>query len=117
MGLQEVRARPGDLPPALRAPRRWHAYFSPAERPGYSGVALYSRRAPDALTTSLDEARFDAEGRLQIARFGRLVVVNGYFPKGSGTNRDNSRVPFKLDFYRALFERVQALRRGGRAPA
>jgi exodeoxyribonuclease-3 len=113
VGVQEVRARLEDLPPALRAPRRWHAHFSAAERPGYSGVALFSRRPPDAVTTTLGQARFDVEGRVQIARFGRLVVVNGYFPKGSGSHRDNSRVPFKLDFYRALFERAQKLRRGG----
>ena len=113
VGLQEVRALPDQLSPAMRAPRGWHTAFSPAERKGYSGVGLYARRAPDKVETSLGEARFDAEGRVQLARFGRLVVVNGYFPKGSGRDRDNSRVPYKLDFYRALFTRVQRLRRGG----
>jgi len=113
VALQEVRALPEQLPGALAAPRRWHACFAPAERRGYSGVALYSRRKPDAVETSLGEERFDREGRLQIARFGRLVVVNGYFPKGDGPGRDNSRVPYKLDFTRAVFERVQRLRRGG----
>src|SRR5690606_29790322 len=32
----------------------------------------------------------------------------------SGKNRDNSRVPYKLDFYRAVFDRVERLRRRGR---
>ena len=44
-------------------------------------------------------------------RFGKVVVVNAYFPKGSGKDRDNSRVPYKLDFYRAVFDRVERLRR------
>ena len=114
VGVQEVRALADQLPDAVRAPRGWHTHFAPAERRGYSGVGLFARREPDAVETSLGDARFDAEGRLQIARFGRLVVVNGYFPKGSGNERDNSRVPYKLDFYRALFERVERLRRGGR---
>ncbi len=113
VGLQEVRAFEDQLPDAVRAPRGWYTHFSPAERPGYSGVGLYARRKPDAVETSLGEARFDAEGRLQLARFGRLVVANAYFPKGSGRQRDNSRVPYKLDFYAALFERLQRLRRGG----
>lgn len=112
-GVQEVRALPEQLPEAVRAPKGWHVHFQPAERPGYSGVGLYSHRAPDKLETSLGEERFDAEGRLQIARFGRLVVANAYFPKGDGPQRDGSRVPYKLDFYRALFERVERLRRGG----
>ena len=113
VGVQEVRALPEQLPDEIRGPRRWHANFSPAERLGYSGVGLYSRRKPDSIETDLGIERFDVEGRLQIARFGRLVVANAYFPKGSGTKRDNSRVPYKLDFYRALFDRVQRLRRGG----
>jgi exodeoxyribonuclease-3 len=113
VGIQEVRAFPEQLPPGLRAPRRWHVHYQPAQRPGYSGVGLFSRRPPDAVETSLGVPRFDAEGRVQIARFGRLVVVNAYFPKGSGRDRDNSRVPFKLAFSRALFERVERLRRGG----
>jgi exodeoxyribonuclease-3 len=114
VGVQEVRALAEQLPDAVSAPRGWHTCFAAAERAGYSGVGLYSRPEPDAVETSLGDARFDAEGRLQIARFGRLVVVNGYFPKGSGSKRDNSRVPYKLAFYRALFERVERLRRGGR---
>jgi len=114
VGLQEVRARPEQLPPALRDPPRWHTRFHAAERPGYSGVALYTRRPPDAIETSLGVPAFDREGRLQLARFGRLVVANVYFPNGNGKERDNSRVPFKLDFYRALFDTLERLRRSGR---
>ncbi|MCZ6464625.1 MAG: exodeoxyribonuclease III [Proteobacteria bacterium] len=114
VALQEVRALPEDLPSALRAPRRWTVHMNPAERLGYSGVALYSRRKPDAVETSLGAGnrKYDVEGRLQIARFGRLVVINGYFPKGSGKERDNSRVPYKLGFYRAVRQRAERLRRG-----
>jgi exodeoxyribonuclease-3 len=113
VGVQEVRAPPEAIPPALRSPRGWNTHFVAAERAGYSGVGLFARQAPDRVETSLGEKRFDAEGRLQIARFGRLVVANVYFPKGSGKDRDNSRVPYKLDFYAALEERLGRLRRGG----
>lgn len=113
VGVQEVRARPEQIPTQISAPRRWHVAFSPAEQKGYSGVALFARRAPDRIDTQLGEERFDREGRVQIARFGRLVVANVYFPNGKGEQRDNSRVPFKLDFYAALFDRLQRIRRGG----
>ena len=43
----------------------------------------------------------------------RLVVASVYFPKGSGKDRDNSRVPYKLAFYGAVFDRVERLRRRG----
>ena len=114
VALQEVRALPEQLPAHLREPAGWHTHFAPAVRKGYSGVALYTRQAPDRVETSLGEARFDDEGRLQIAHFGRLVIANGYFPNGNGTERDNSRIPYKLDFYRALHDELDRLRRGGR---
>ena len=55
------------------------------------------------MRTSIGEEQFDCEGRVQIGEWGSLVVANVYFPNGSGKNRDNSRIPFKLDFYRRLF--------------
>jgi exodeoxyribonuclease-3 len=113
VGLQEVRACRDDVPERVRAAEGWGFHISAGERPGYSGVALLSRREPDDVDTSLGEARFDREGRLQVARYGRLVVANAYFPNGNGRERDHSRIPYKLDFYRALFEKVERLRRGG----
>lgn len=113
VGIQEVRAQPQEIPDEITQMRRYHQHWSPAERKGYSGVGLLARRKPDAVETSLGEPRFDAEGRVQIARFGRLVVANGYFPNGNGKDRDNSRIPYKLDWYRALFDKVERLRRGG----
>jgi exodeoxyribonuclease III len=114
VGVQEVRALADQIPEALRQPRGFTTHFVAAQRAGYSGVGLFAREAPDRVETSLAEQRFDAEGRLQIAHFGRLAVANVYFPKGSGTLRDNSRVPYKLAFYAALFARLAALRRAGR---
>jgi exodeoxyribonuclease-3 len=113
VAVQEVRAFPDQLDDGLRAPPGWHVCFSPAERPGYSGVALYARAAPDRVQTSLGMPDFDREGRLLSAQFGRLAIVCVYFPKGSGKDRDNSRVGYKLDFYAAVFDHVQRLRRRG----
>ena len=115
VGVQEVRALPEEIPPAARTPPGWHSVFSAAERRGYSGVGIYSKLVPDRVETSLGVPRFDIEGRFIAAHFQtgrqRLAIVNGYFPKGSGKDRDNSRVRYKLDFYRAVFDRVQQLRR------
>lgn len=113
VGLQEVRASVDAIPRELVGLPDYHQHWVAATRKGYSGVGLLSRPKPDAVETSLGESRFDDEGRLQLARFGRLVIANGYFPNGSGQERDNGRVPYKLDWYRALFERIEALRRDG----
>ena len=71
-------------------------------------------RFPRTLETALGVPEFDREGRLLIAHFGRLALASVYVPKGSGRDRDNRRVPYKLAFSRALFQRVEGLRRAGR---
>ncbi len=108
VGVQEVRAQQSQLPEEIASPTGWHPHFVAAQRPGYSGVGLYSRQKWQEMHTGLGQAEFDAEGRSHLARFGKLSVFNGYFPNGNGKERDNSRIPFKLDFYRSVFQRVQA---------
>lgn len=112
VGLQEVRAQEPQLP--LRSLRAWNPAFACSARPGYSGVGLLSKHRFESVVSSLGEPTFDAEGRFQLATLGRLLVVNAYFPNGNGKNRDNSRIPFKLAFYRRLFDMLEAERLRGR---
>ncbi len=111
--LQEVRAFPEQLAVDVRSPDGWYGSFSPAERAGYSGVCIYSRKEPEKIEISLGESRFDTEGRFIVAHYGRTAIASVYFPKGSGKDRDNSRVPYKLDFHRAVKEKIDILRRRG----
>ncbi len=111
--LQEVRAFPKQLPAEVRQPEGWHVTLHPAERPGYSGVAIYSRQAPSKVELKLGIEDYDIEGRYLLTKFGRMSIASVYFPKGSGRERDNSRVPYKLGFYAAVFERIQQLRKSG----
>ncbi|APR78735.1 Exodeoxyribonuclease III [Minicystis rosea] len=113
VGLQEVRAREDQLVDHARVFTGFHRHLVSAERAGYSGVALLARQKPDVVTTTLGDPAFDVEGRFQLARFGALTVVNAYFPNGNGPNRDNSRVPYKLAFYRRVFELLEADKQRG----
>jgi exodeoxyribonuclease III len=109
VALQEVRAPADKIDDSLRALHGYTAHFTHAKRPGYSGVGLYARRVPDSIEHKLGVKALDDEARLQIARFGKLTIVNGYFPNGKGPERDNSRVPHKLTFYKKLFKKLQPL--------
>lgn len=113
VGVQESRATEEQLPPAITEIDGWHRNLVSAKRLGYSGVTTFSRRAPDKVESSLGEDRFDEEGRFSSTRYGRLIVFNVYFPNGNGKGRDNSRVPYKLDFTRRVLELAQRKRRGG----
>lgn len=113
VALQEVRCQEEQLPAEVRELDGWHLELVSAQRKGYSGVAVFSRIPPDEVEAGLDVEEFDVEGRLQLLRFGALWVVNGYFPNGNGPNRDLSRIPYKLRFYRSLFDRLENMRRSG----
>ena len=77
----------------------YHSYFHDAVRPGYSGVALYSKRKPDEVVRGFGVAEFDNEGRYLEARFGDLAVVSLYLPSGSsGPERQASKFRFLESF-------------------
>jgi exodeoxyribonuclease-3 len=109
--LQEVRAQPEQIADELYHPAGFHCYYETAQRKGYSGVALYSRREPDELRRGFGSAEFDAEGRYLEARFGDLSVISVYLPSGSASpERQQAKFRF-LDEFSVHLDR---LRRDGR---
>lgn len=82
--VQETKAQAHQLADAALHPAGYHAVFRDAvTKKGYSGVAIYSRQAPDEVRTALGWAPFDDEGRYIEARFGNVSVVSFYLPSGS----------------------------------
>ena len=110
VGLQEVRAFPEQVEPLLQRAGAFQRSWFPAERAGYSGVGLLAKAAPVSVERGLGITAFDSEGRLVVAEFEEFSYFNGYFPKGSGRERDNSRVPYKLAFYEAVLQKALAVR-------
>jgi exodeoxyribonuclease III len=109
--VQEVKAHPDELPPELSNPQRYHAYWNPAERPGYSGVATFARAEPHALETGVGVPELDREGRVLRLEFADFVLVNAYFPN---SRRDHARLSHKLEFCAAMLRLVNRYRRAGK---
>ncbi|MCZ7551747.1 MAG: exodeoxyribonuclease III [Anaerolineae bacterium UTCFX2] len=111
--LQEVRARPEQLDAQalerLRAVYPW-MIWNPAERPGYSGVAVFTNQPALEVGYGLGSPRFDAEGRVVWLRYPGFTLLNVYFPSAA---RALERLPFKLDFYAHLLEFCTALHENG----
>jgi exodeoxyribonuclease-3 len=80
--VQEIRIHEEGLSIAHR-PRNWFSHFCCAEKKGYSGVGIYSRRAPDSLSNKCGVETIDREGRWLRADFGDLSIVSLYVPSGS----------------------------------
>jgi exodeoxyribonuclease-3 len=106
--LQEVRAREDQLDGHDIALPGYHAAFHPAQRPGYAGVAVYSRVPPQRVVRGFGVPEFDAEGRYLETQFSDLSVVSLYLPSGSsGPERQAS----KDRFLQAFLPHLRALRR------
>src|SRR5205823_3305123 len=97
--LQEMKCQEIDLDAKLHGLKAFQACHAFAEKKGYSGVALYSRKMPDEVRRGFESREFDAEGRYVEARFGDLWVVSLYLPSGSaGPQRQKSKFRCLKDF-------------------
>ena len=91
MGVQEIKAQADTVVGRFDTVAGMSGHFHYAEKKGYSGVGLYTRKAPSQMILGIGDAAFDAEGRYVEARFdtpglsksGKLSIISCYFPSGS----------------------------------
>jgi exodeoxyribonuclease-3 len=106
--VQELKAQSAQLDGRPFERRGYHRYIVAAQRPGYSGVALYSREEPLRVVRGLGSEEFDAEGRYVEAEFKDLAVVSVYLPSGSSSE---ARQEAKFRFLDMFEEHLAGLRR------
>ena len=103
--IQETKAQEHQLTDPDFKPRYMDTcVYHDAEKKGYSGVALYCRKAPDRVLAGIGWDAMDREGRWLQADFGNTSIVSLYLP--SGTSGDE-RQQFKyecMDFLKPKFE-------------
>lgn len=109
--LQELKAQQANLTAQMLQPAGYCSYFHYAEKKGYSGVGIYSKRPADALIEGLGHADIDAEGRYIEAQFGNLSIVSLYLPSGSS---GEERQAMKFSVMERFFPHLQALKASGR---
>ena len=109
--LQEIKAQTEQLDTRILQPPGYYGFFNSADKKGYSGVALYSRREPDKVTDQLGWDTADREGRFLQADYNGISVVSLYLPSGtSGVERQTVKYDFMARFEAVL----TAMRRQGR---
>ncbi len=110
--LQEIKVKPEQLSEdQVETFAGYEAIWNSAERPGYSGVATFTRQTPDSVDFSLGEQRFDIEGRSIRTDYKTLALFNLYVPNGQ---RDQGRLDYKLDFYAQLLQVCDSLHEKGK---
>ena len=73
---EEVRALKEQIPAEIYEHKGYHCFWNPAEKKGYSGVALWSKSKPLEVNYGLGNPKFDLEGRTIVAEFKNFVLYN-----------------------------------------
>lgn len=120
IALQETKAEPEQLDEKLRNPEGWHSFWHSSQvKKGYSGVAVFCREKPLAVSRDLPDPDFQGEGRLLHLELPDFHFFNVYFPNGGAEVLDENgkptgefrRVPYKMGFYSAFLKYAEELRR------
>jgi exodeoxyribonuclease-3 len=106
--VQETKASPEDIDISIFTSLGYHVAWYPAQKKGYSGVAIFSKKKPDNIVYGNGYEMSDAEGRVVRVDIGDLTIVNAYFP--SGTSGDE-RQQYKYQWLDEFYEYIQALKK------
>src|SRR5512140_1940484 len=104
--LQEVKAKPEQVPEALCAIEGYRCYWHCAG--AYSGVGLHVAKDAFDGEPKFSHPKFDLETRIVQAELGDLVVASVYVPNG-GKDFDA-----KMEFLRQMVDYAAGLRDSGR---
>jgi exodeoxyribonuclease-3 len=110
--VQELKAQAADMHAGLLSLQDGlSGYFHYADRPGYSGVGIYTRLAPDRVVQGIGIADIDTEGRFLQLDFGNLSVISLYVPSGTSSPE---RLAVKFSFLERFIPTLHALMLSGR---
>ena len=100
IGLQEIKAKPEQIiaETDIIQSLGYQCIFNSAERPGYSGTAVFSRIAPMAVMNRIGTDA-DNEGRTLALEFPSFYLVNSYIPNSKD---DLSRLPYRQEWDLAM---------------
>lgn len=111
LGLQEIKIGTEQLTLEMVTPPGYRTYWSHADKKGYSGVALLTRKEPLSVTEGFGLPEWDGEGRTLIAEYPEFTLYNIYYPNGG---RGDERLKYKLGFYDAFLEHINRTRAQGK---
>ena len=97
--LQEIKARPDQVDCDFGDHTCW---WNPAQRPGYSGTAVLSRRPPLAVHQGINDPAHDTEGRVLTLEFEKFFLVNLYVPN---VGRTLGRMDYRINAWAPALEK------------
>ena len=105
--LQEIKANVEQFDQELFSNLGYHCFLHPANKPGYSGVAIWSKTKPNHIEYGCGISEIDFEGRIIRADFDDYSVMSVYFPSGSNPDRQS----FKMDFLELFYNYIKKIKK------
>ncbi|MEY3946350.1 MAG: exodeoxyribonuclease [Bacteroidota bacterium] len=107
--LQETKATQDDVDlSAIRAMGYEDHWFSASSKKGYSGVAIFTKIKPDKIVHGNGHAQSDDEGRVIQMQFGKMLLINAYFPSGTS---GEERQAFKMEWLNELLPWINKIKK------
>ncbi|MDC3181162.1 exodeoxyribonuclease III [Gammaproteobacteria bacterium] len=97
--VQETKAQIEKLDPSEYTLNGYHFIHKSAEKPGYSGVGIYSKSQPTDVIKQCGLSWADAEGRYIQCKINNLEIASIYLPSGTSGDQRQTLKYEMLDFY------------------
>ncbi|MBS4534502.1 exodeoxyribonuclease III [Clostridium sp. D2Q-14] len=102
LSLQEIKLQEGQIDLELEG---YYQYWNYAEKKGYSGTAVFTKKKPLSVKYDLGIEEHDKEGRVITLEFDKFFLVNVYTPNSQrGLARLEYRMKWEDDFRNHLKE-------------
>ncbi len=97
--FQEIKAQVDQIPIFEFEALGYQTYWFPAQKKGYSGVGILTRKQPDRVLYGIEHPLYDFEGRFLRLDFGDISVISVYHPSGTtGELRQSFKMEW-LDYF------------------
>jgi exodeoxyribonuclease-3 len=107
--LQEIKAQEDQVDGMLfEALGYKYRYWYPAQKKGYSGVAVFCKQKPDQVVYGCGIDAYDNEGRILRVDFGDISIISAYHPSGSS---GDERQAFKMQWLTDFLEYINKLKK------
>ena len=101
--LQETKLNDG---PAVFAPEGYHAYWNYAEKKGYSGTAIFTKKEPLSVSYGIGIEEHDKEGRVITLEYEDFYFITVYVPN---SKRELLRLDYRMIWEDDFLKYIKAL--------
>lgn len=105
--LQEIKAQKDQIDTSIFEELGYNHYWFSAQKKGYSGVGILSKKIPNNISYGTGISSMDYEGRILRVDFDECSVMSLYLP--SGTNI--KRLDFKFNFMKEFQDYINTLKK------